>query len=162
MPEINVQGQNYTYYTVSIKRVAKVTAGAKRLRMSVLVVVGDKNGKVGVALARGRDVAEAVNKAIKKAIRKLIEVPITDKGSIPFRIEGKLKSAYIVMKPAPEGVGLVAGGSVRNLFEVAGYRNVVAKRLGAPNPIANVYCALTLLHKLSKKAKDANKVSKNS
>ncbi len=155
MPEVNVNGQTLSYFLVTFKRVAKVTAGSKRLRMSVVVVVGDKNGHVGVALARGRDFPEAVNKAINKAARKMIEVPIVrNSKTIPFRIEGKFEAAKVMLKPAPEGVGLVAGGAVRKVLEVAGYENVVAKRMGAPNATANAYCTVSLLHKLSKKTHD--------
>jgi len=155
MPDININGQTLSYFLVTFKRVAKVTAGAKRLRMSVVVVVGDKNGKVGVALARGRDFPEAVNKAIKKAASKMVEVPIVrDAKTIPFRIEGKYEAARVMLKPAPEGVGLVAGGAIRKVLEVAGYENVVAKRMGAPNATANAYCTVALLHKLNKKSKN--------
>ncbi len=155
MAEAKVNGQVVNYYLITWKRVAKVTAGSKRLRMSVFVVVGDKNGHVGVALARGRDFPEAVNKAINKAYRNMIEVPINPKNkSIPFRIDGKFESARVMLKPAPEGVGLVAGGAIRKVLEIAGYENVVAKRMGAANATANAYCTVSLLHKLSQKVKN--------
>ncbi len=154
MAEAKINGQTVNYYLITWKRVAKVTAGAKRLSISVSVAVGDKQGHVGVATAKGRDFSEAVNKALNKAYRKMIEVPVTDIKSIPFRITGKFKAAHVMLKPAPDGVGLVAGGAIRKVLEVAGYENVVAKRMGAANALANAYCVVSLLHKLSQKVHD--------
>ncbi len=134
---------------IALKRVAKVTAGAKRLRFTVVVVVGDKNGKVGIALSHGADAQEAIRKAIDKAKRKMVEVPINlDRKTVPHRIEGKFKAAKVFIKPATVGTGVVAGGAVRKVLEVAGYENVVAKRLGTSNPIANAYCTFILLNNL--------------
>ena len=134
---------------IQLKRVAKVTAGAKRLRVAVVIAVGDKAGKVGLALAHGADAQEAIQRAIKKAKSKMIRVPIDAKNkTIPHRIEGKYKAARVILKPATVGTGVVAGGSVRKLLSLAGYENVVAKRLGTANPVVNAYCAFILLSKL--------------
>jgi len=137
---------------VSLKRVAKVTAGGKRLRFTAVMVVGNGQGKVGIALAHGKEPAEAIQKAIAKAKNRMFEVPIDKRSdTIPFKIELKYRSARIIMKPAPQGVGIVAGGTMRKVLSVAGYKNVVAKQLGAPNPIANAYATIYALYKMKEK-----------
>jgi len=134
---------------IELSRVAKVTAGAKRLRFKAVIVVGDKNGRVGIALAHGADAPEALRKATEKAKKKMIRVPIESKRrTIPHRLEGKYKAARVLIKPARSGTGVVAGGPVRKVLEIAGYQNVVAKRLGSSNPVANAYCTFVLLTKL--------------
>ncbi len=134
---------------ISLKRVAKVTAGGKRLRFSAVVVVGDGKGKVGIALAHGKEASDAIRKATEKAKNRMIEVPIDERShTVPLRVETKYRSAKVVLKPAPVGVGIVAGGTVRKVLTVAGYKNVVAKQLGASNAIANAYATLYALYKM--------------
>jgi len=143
--------QKYASEVISLRRVAKVTGGAKRLTFSVLVAVGDRKGRVGLAKANGVDVHEAVQKATKKAERNIITLNIReDTKSIPFRVEGKYKAARIIMKPARVGTGVVAGGSLRKLLELAGVENIVGKSIGSNNPTVNAYCAFTLFNKLKK------------
>lgn len=138
---------------LSTKRVAKVTAGAKRLRFSVLVAVGDEKGRVGLALGRGKDVRQAMQKAYQKAVNTMIKVPITKEAkSLPHRVENKYKAAQVVIKPARTGKGIVAGGSVRRILSLAGYHNAVAKQIGSNNAVANAYCAFRALHKLNRYA----------
>lgn len=158
---MKVAEENLFNELISLKRVAKVTAGAKRLRFTAVVVVGDKNGKIGIALAHGADAPEAIRKAIDKAKNKMVKVPIDkERRTVPHRIEGKFKAAEVIIKPARVGTGVVAGGAVRKVLEMAGYENVVAKRLGSSNPIANAYCTFVLLNKLREEALNVSKPSK--
>lgn len=155
--------KNTEFYSeiISLKRVAKVTAGAKRLRFTAVVVVGDKAGKVGLALAHGADAPEALRKATYKATKKMITVDIDPKRkTIPHRIEGKYKAARVLIKPARIGTGVVAGGAVRKVLEMAGYENVVAKRLGTANPVVNAYCTFWLLNNLRKIDNNVSNTSK--
>ena len=155
--------KNSDYFSeiIALKRVAKVTAGAKRLRFTAVVVVGDKAGKVGLALAHGADAPEAIRKATQKATKKMIAVDIDPKRkTIPHRIEGKYKAARVLIKPARIGTGVVAGGAVRKVLEMAGYENIVAKRLGTANPIVNAYCTFWLLNNLREVEKNVSNTSK--
>ena len=142
---------------ISLKRVAKVTAGGKRLRFSAVVAVGDGAGNIGIALAHGREAPDAIRKAIDKAKNKMMAVPIVgEQKTVPFRLEGKFRSARIIIKPAAAGAGIVAGGSVRQVLTVAGYQNVVAKQVGAANSVANAYATLHILHKMKEKLECLN------
>lgn len=122
---------------VELARVTRVMAGGKRMRFRALVVIGNKKGKVGVGLAKGADVSLAVQKAVTKARKSLIQVPL--KGdTLPHQITVKYKSAKVILRPAPTGTGIIAGGPVRVVLEMAGVPNVVSKILGSPNKINNV------------------------
>lgn len=137
---------------IELKRVAKVTAGAKRLRFSTVVAVGNKAGRIGIAMGKGSDPQEALQKAIKKANEAVFSLNIDlAKKTIPHRVEAKYKSSQVLIKPAPVGTGVVAGGSVRKILELAGVENVVSKSLGTNNAITNAYCAITALAKLKKR-----------
>ncbi|WKZ30274.1 MAG: 30S ribosomal protein S5 [Candidatus Dojkabacteria bacterium] len=136
---------------IELKRVAKVTAGAKRLRFSAVVAVGNKNGRIGIAMGRGMDPQEALQKAIKKATDSAFTINIENKKkTIPHRVEAAYKASEVIIKPAPVGTGVVAGGSVRKILELSGVENVVSKSLGTNNAITNAYCALIALSKLKK------------
>jgi len=140
---------------IVLKRVAKVTSGGKRLRFTAVAVVGDGAGKVGLALAHGKEAPEAIKKAMDKAKTKMVEVPMDTKSfTVPMRIEYKYRSARVMMKPAPAGVGIVAGGTMRKVLSVAGYKNVVAKRIGDANPIATAYATILALYKIKEKVLD--------
>ncbi len=143
--------QKYFSEVIELRRVTKVTAGAKRLRFSAVVAVGDKKGSIGIAMGKGADPQEALQKAIKKAQSAvmLINWDIAKK-SIPHRVEGKYKASSVIIKPAPIGTGVVAGGSVRKIVELAGIENIVSKSIGSSNSITNAYCAITALTKLKK------------
>lgn len=132
---------------VSFRRVAKVTAGGKRLRFSAMVVVGDKKGMVGIALGRGADRKEAVEKAAKKAERTMKRIQLIG-DTIPHEIEAKYGSCRIIMRPAKPGTGVIAGSSVRTILELAGIDNVYAKQLGSNDKIGNTYCAFQALTEL--------------
>jgi small subunit ribosomal protein S5 len=121
---------------VSIRRVAKVTKGGRTFGFSALVVVGDGNGVVGHGMGKAREVTEAIQKAIDDAKKNLVKVPIL-KGTIPHEQLGKFGAAVVLMRPASEGTGVIAGGGMRAVLEAAGVQNVLGKSKGSSNP-ANV------------------------
>ncbi|HHT87590.1 MAG TPA: 30S ribosomal protein S5 [Clostridiales bacterium] len=118
---------------VSIKRVTKVVKGGRNMRFTALVVVGDRNGHVGAGLGKATEIPEAIRKGKEDAIKKLISVPIDDNGSIPHDFIGYFGSAEVLLKRAPEGTGVIAGGPVRSVLELAGYKNIRTKSLGSNN-----------------------------
>lgn len=132
---------------VSIRRVSKVKKGGKRLRMSVMAVIGDKFGNIGVAVAKGKDVRDAQNKAVNKAKKKLFKVPVRGQ-TIPHEVTSKYKAAQVLLKPASPGTGVIAGGAVRSVVEVAGIKDILSKRLGSRNIISNVYATFKALKSL--------------
>ena len=117
---------------VYVGRVAKVVKGGRTFRFSVLVVVGNEKGKIGVGTGKASEVPEAIKKATDAAKKNLITVPIVN-GTIPHEYDKKLNSSRVIMKPAPEGTGIIAGGAVRPVLELAGIKNVTAKTLGSRN-----------------------------
>ena len=137
---------------VRVNRVSKKTKGGNKIGFSVLMVVGDKRGKVGVGLGKAPDVSLAIKKGITAAKKHLIEVPIV-KGTIPFETNIKLGAAKILLKPAPPGSGVIAGGAVRSVVTAAGIENISSKVLGTNNQASNVYATLEALSGLSKRYK---------
>lgn len=134
---------------VDIRRVSKKTKGGNTIRFSALVVVGDKKGRVGVALAKAPDVRSAIKKAIEAAKRRLIRVPLQGR-TIPYSIQEKFSAAKVLLKPAPEGSGIIAGGAMRVVLEAAGVRDAVGKILGTKNKISNVYATVSALKSIAK------------
>lgn len=134
---------------VQVNRVSKKTAGGDKRSLSVLVVVGDRKGKVGVGLGKAADVQSAVKKASIYAGKHMIEVPLRGR-TIPHRILIKRGAAKVLLKPAPSGTGVIAGGAVRVVVEAAGIHDVVSKILGTENQASNVYATLEALGKLKK------------
>lgn len=132
---------------VFINRVAKVVKGGRRFSFSALVVVGDGMGTVGVGKGKAGEVPEAIRKAVEQAKKSLARFPLKD-GTIPHRIIGRYGSGSVVMNPAVKGTGLIAGGAVRALFEVAGIQDIVAKSLGGHNPFNTVRATMDGLGKL--------------
>jgi len=118
---------------IQVRRVTKVTKGGKKLRFAALVVVGDGKGKVGYALGKAPEVPDAIRKAIEKAKKNMITVPIV-KGTIPHTIKAKFGASHILLKPAPPGTGVIAGGTVRAIMDACGITDVVTKALGSTNP----------------------------
>ncbi len=118
---------------VSIRRVTKVVKGGRNFRFAALVVVGDENGHVGAGLGKATEIPEAIRKGIQDAKKRLIKVPIDDNGSIPHDYIGKFGSAKILLKRAPEGTGVIAGGPARAVLELAGIKNIRTKSLGSNN-----------------------------
>ena len=132
---------------VQVNRVSKKTKGGDKRSLSVIVVVGDRKGRVGVGLGKAADVQSAVRKAATYAKKHLITVPMRGK-SIPHEIFYKRGAAQILLKPAPDGTGVIAGGAVRVVVEAAGIENVVSKILGTKNQASNVYATLEALKRL--------------
>ena len=126
---------------VAISRVAKVVKGGRNFRFSAVVVVGDENGHVGVGNGKAAEVPDAIKKAIQEAKKNLIEVPVVNT-SVPHEFIGKFGSAKVLLKPAAIGTGLIAGGSVRPVLELAGYQNIRTKVLGTNNPRNVVYATI--------------------
>ncbi len=135
---------------VDIARVTRVMAGGKRMRFRACVVIGDKKGRVGMGIAKGADVTIAVEKAVRKAKNNLIKIDV-DRISIPHAIELKDGSARILLKPAPAGTGIISGGAIRVVLELAGIKNIVSKILGANNKVNNVRAAIKALSLLKSK-----------
>ena len=137
----------YFERVVQVNRVSKKTKGGNKRSLSVLVVVGDKKGRVGVGLGKAAEVQSAVRKATAYAKKHLINVPL--KGTtIPHSILVKVGAARVLLKPAPDGTGVIAGGAVRTVVEAAGIHNIVSKILGTENKASNVYATLEALKRL--------------
>lgn len=149
MDRRNSEPKNYDKRTLPVRRVAKVNAGGKRLRFSVMVIVGDRKGSVGVALGRGIDTRSAIEKAEKKAAAHMKKIEVLG-DTIPHELYHKLGAAKIVLRPAKPGTGIVAGMAARNVLEMAGIENVYCKQLGTSDLIANTYCVFEALQLLKK------------
>ncbi|MBI2074400.1 MAG: 30S ribosomal protein S5 [Candidatus Levybacteria bacterium] len=133
---------------VQVNRVSKKTKGGNKIGFSVLVVVGDKNGRVGVGLGKAPDVSAAIKKGVSVARKHLIKVPII-RDTIPFEILIKEGAAKVLLKPAPLGSGVIAGGAVRSVVEAAGIHNISSKVLGTDNQASNVYATMKALKQLA-------------
>lgn len=149
------QQSEYLEKVVQVNRVSKKTKGGDKRSLSVIVVVGDRKGKVGVGLGKAADVQSAVKKATAYAKKHLITVNLVDNRTIPHEINIKLGAAKVLLKPAPSGTGIIAGGAVRVVVEAAGISDIVSKILGTKNQASNVYATLEALSRL-KKRKEKN------
>lgn len=130
---IDASALEITEKVVSIKRVTKVVKGGRHMRFSALVVVGDGNGHVGAGIGKAIEIPEAIRKGKKDAIKKLVSVPVDENGTIPHDYVGKFGSASVLLKKAPEGTGVIAGGPARSVIELAGIKNIRTKSLGSNN-----------------------------
>lgn len=135
---------------VSVDRVTRVVKGGRRMRFRALVLIGDKASKVGMGLGKANEVAMAVAKAVVSAKKKMLVVPHLD-GTIPHEVMAKFGSARVLLKPAKPGTGIIAGGAIRIVAELAGIKNLVAKSIGGSNKINNTYATLDALSRLRKK-----------
>lgn len=138
---------------IQVSRVSKKTKGGNKIRFAALVVVGDRHGQVGLGLGKSNDVSQAIMKAVSYAKRRMISVPI-EKDTIPHRITVKKGAAHILLKPAPKGTGIIAGGAIRSVVEAAGIRNISSKILGSSNKAGNAQATFEALTQLSEIAED--------
>jgi small subunit ribosomal protein S5 len=141
---------------VEIKRVTRVVAGGKRMRFRALVVIGDRKGKVGMGLRKGMDVSEAVNKAVNSAKKSMVAVKLVN-DTIPHQIKFKYKSSVVFLKPAQPGTGVIAGGAIRQVLDLAGVKNILSKMLGSSNKVNNVTATYLALTKLRSKEEIASR-----
>ena len=147
----------FTERLIKISRVSKVTKGGKKLSFRAIVVIGDEKGQVGVGVAKADDVVNAFKKAKADGRKNLIKIPITKALSIPHRVKGNFGACNIIMRPSIEGSGVIAGGSIRTVLEVAGIKNVIAKQLGSSNLLNNARAAICALSNLTTKSQVAKK-----
>ena len=136
----NEQVSEFKEKLVAINRVSKTVKGGRNMRFSALVVVGDGNGSVGIGMAKAAEVPEAIRKAEGLARRTMIKIPRSE-FSIPHEVEGVFGKSKVLMRPAPEGTGVIAGGSVRAVVELAGIKNITTKSYGSRNPVNSVKAA---------------------
>lgn len=146
-PAVAPEEKQFDERVVNIDRVARVVKGGRRFRFRALVVVGDHKGKVGIGIAKGADVTTAVAKAVEVAKKNFITVSLY-KGTLPHEVDAKVGGAKILIKPASAGTGLIAGGVVRTILEVAGVANVLSKSLGSSNKINTSYATIAALQSL--------------
>ena len=147
-PKADVPAEaDYEEKNLEIARVTRVTKGGKRMRFRALTVIGNRKGRVGFGIAKGVDVAGATSKATTQARKALLTVPLVH-GTVPHPTEAKFGAAMVLLKPAPQGTGIKAGGAVRIVLELAGVPNVSAKILGSSNKINNVKATFAALKKL--------------
>jgi small subunit ribosomal protein S5 len=155
----NLQEPKLVERLVKISRVSKVTKGGKKLSFRAIVVVGDENGQVGVGVAKADDVVNAFKKAKTDGRKNLIQIPITKSLSIPHKVNGNFGACRVIMRPSIEGSGVIAGGAVRIVLEVAGVKNVIAKQLGSNNLLNNARASICALENLTTKSQVAKKRS---
>jgi len=150
MDNFNFQGEKLEEKVIQLNRVSKKTKGGNKMRFAALVVVGDRKGRVGVGLGKSADVSSAIMKGATAAKKKMISVTIIN-DTIPHSITVKEGAAQVMLKPAPPGTGIIAGGAVRAVVEAAGIRNISSKILGSGNKASNVHATFAALLALSRK-----------
>ncbi len=141
--------EEFEQRTVDLARVTRVMAGGKRMRFRACIAIGDKRGRIGLGLAKGADVSLAINKAVNNAKKAMVEVPIVN-DTIPHDITHKFGAARIVLKPAKQGRGVIAGGALRIMLELAGVKNITSKNLGTNNKVTIAKCLMEALDLLKK------------
>jgi small subunit ribosomal protein S5 len=141
----------YEEKIVQIKRVTKVVKGGKKMTFRAIVIVGDNQKRVGVGVGRAEDVNLAIDKAVLNGKKSLITVPLTYQSSIPHIVKSSFGACSIMIRPAAEGSGVIAGGSVKTVLELAGFKNVLAKQFGAKNVLNNAKATVQALTRLNEK-----------
>lgn len=140
-------GDEFDQKVLDLSRVTRVTAGGKRMRFRACVAIGDRKGRVAIGLAKGADVSLAISKATAQAKKSICVVPLRNE-TLPFDIEVKYKAAKLLLKPAPKGTGIIAGGVVRLILDLAGVPNVVGKMLGSSNRVTNARATMMAIEAL--------------
>jgi small subunit ribosomal protein S5 len=133
---------------VQVRRVTKVVKGGKKLSFRAVLIIGNEKGQVGVGVGKASDVIGAVRKAVSDGKKHLISIPVTRNGSIPHIITGRSGASKVIIRPSAPGSGVIAGGSVRIILELAGIKNILAKQLGSNNPLNNARAATNALSNL--------------
>ena len=149
------EAKEFEEKVVQVSRVSKKTKGGNKMGFSVLMVVGDRQGNVGVGLGKAKDVLGAIHKGVRKAKKRMVKVPMNGT-TIPFPVEVKNGAARVMLKPAPKGSGVIAGGSVRAVVEAAGVRDISSKILGTNNQASNVYATFAALKEIQRLVKLKN------
>lgn len=144
--------KEFSEKVVQVSRVSKKTKGGNQISFSVLMVVGDRKGRVGVALGKAPDVLSSIKKGVRRAKKNMIQVPLRGT-TIPFSVQTKYGAAKILLKPAPKGSGIIAGGAIRAVVEAAGVSDIVGKILGSSNKASNVYATFQALDDIRRLAK---------
>lgn len=147
---------NWQERVIQIRRVSKVVKGGKKLSFRAIVVVGNENGQVGVGVGKAGDVIGAVRKGVADGKKQLIDISLTKASSITHRTTGASGGAKVLMRPAAPGTGVIAGGAVRTVLELAGVKNILAKQLGSNNPLNNARAAINALETLRSFSEVAN------
>ncbi len=142
------EDSNWQERVIQIRRVSKVVKGGKKLSFRAIVVVGNESGQVGVGVGKAGDVIGAVRKGVADGKKQLIDVPLTKSNSITHLTNGISGGAKVVVRPAAPGTGVIAGGAVRTVLEMAGVKNILAKQLGSDNPLNNARAAINALETL--------------
>lgn len=160
-PRVKREAPEFDQQIIDLARVTRVTEGGKQLNFRVCIVIGDRKGRVGYGVAKGKDVQIAVEKAVNQAKKTMMRIPLI-KQTIPHRVEAKYKAAKVMLKPAPQGSGIIAGGATRVILDLAGVPNAAAKMLGnTNNKVTNAKATMkalqSFLPKAQKKAAAASK-----
>lgn len=142
---------------VKLNRVSKVTKGGKKLSFQAIMIVGNQKGQVGVGIAKANDVINAFKKAKTNGWKNIIKLPLTKSLTIPHNISGNFGACQVILRPASEGSGVIAGGAVRIVLETAGIKNIIAKQLGSNNLLNNARASICALQKLTTKTQVLSK-----
>ena len=160
MSKSNKSSSELVEKLVSVNKVSKTVKGGKNFSFAVLVIVGDKNGKVGFGKGKAKEVSDAKNKAFEVARKSLVKISLKEGRTIHHDVEGRFCSAKVSLRTAPVGTGVIAGGAMRAIFECAGINDIVSKSLGTSNPYNMVWATFEALSKLSSPRSIADKRSK--